>query len=108
MLDELIKSWMSFRQIQLLIKNRERAKNVRKENADLANKIDITENTNLNDIKWIGQVTRKTLLENWIKNKDDLAWTSMEKIKELITSPIAFKAIKNFFNKSKDNTKSKD
>lgn len=101
MLDGLLKTWMSLSQIQTLIKNREWAKNQIREKSELSSKIEITENTDLNEVKWIGQSTKKTLLENGIKSKEQLLATPIEELKKLVTSPIAFKWIENLFNNKK-------
>lgn len=101
MLDDLIKTWMSLPQIQFLIKNREGAKNQIKATAELENQIEVSEDTSLNNIKWIGQSTRKKLIENGIKTKEDLFNISKEALKKIITSPIALKGITDFLDTNK-------
>ena len=86
-----------WRNAQLQVKNREIANKLAKTKSIMDAEIDITENTDLNDIKWVGQSTKRTLIENWIKNKNDLLSKTLDEIKKIVTSPIALNWIKKIF-----------
>lgn len=99
MLDDLMEQWLSLRQVQLIIKNRKRALKNKKDISVLQKRIETTENTNLQDIKWVGPATIQKLLNEWIKSQDDIKATWFDRIKEIIKSPISLKAIKTIFSK---------
>lgn len=95
MIQELMKEWFSLTAAQRMFKAREKQRKLSKDISNLDKKITLTENTNLQDIKWIWPSTIQKLLENWIKSKEELKAIEPERIKEIIKSPIALKAINN-------------
>jgi len=73
--------------------------NNKTEKAVVKSKIDKLDKTNLWTIKWVGEATVKTLLENWIGSIDDLSKFWKQKLKDLKLNAFSFTAITNFLKK---------
>ena len=70
--------------------------NNKQEVAKVQSKIDKFENTNLLNIKWIGEGTVKKLLENWVSSQEELKGMKQKDLKEMWINPISLKSIKEF------------
>ena len=56
--------------------------------------------SNLSDIKWVGEATKIRLMEAWIVTKEQLIEKSEEEIKEIITNPLSQKGIISFMKEN--------
>lgn len=54
--------------------------------------------SNLWEVKGIGEATKTKLMEAWIGTQEALKALSEEELKEIITNPLSLKGILNFIN----------
>lgn len=105
-IEELIKNWTPLSQAQKIIASRDRMAKLQKDIIVTDKRIIATENSKLEEIDGIGQATAQKLLDKWIKNKEDLIALGFDGVKEIITSPISLKKLKdNLFSEEKEEEK---
>ena len=71
----------------------------RKDKVNIAiidSKINSIKETDLREVKWVGEATIKILLENWIRSKEDLKNADTDNLKRIITNFLSYRAIEKF------------
>ena len=83
---------ISFKNI-LSIKKRREAEFIEEEKK-------VSETSELKTIRWIWDATVQILLDNWIDTKEELLKCDVEKLKEIIKSPLTLKNIDTFIKEN--------
>lgn len=73
----------------------------RKEAIEIEQENEVVKESNLMEVKGIGDATIKILFDNGITTKEELISCSIDKIKSIIKSPLTYKNIESFI---KENT----
>lgn len=73
----------------------------RKEAIEIVAENEIVKESNLKEVKWIGDATIKILFDNGVTTKEELIALGVDKAREIIKSPLTLKNIESFI---KENT----
>ena len=83
---------------QLLLKNRQQTARLKQDSERIETTSITVAESDLQEVKGLGDASITKLLENWIGSKASLKTISEEKIKETISNPLTRKNILTFIN----------